>query len=338
MIPLCHGEELAASVAKNLDAYNVVWHLSRKDSTESMPCGGYDIGLNVWVENGDLLFYMSRSGTFEENNSMLKLGRVRIKLTPNPFAAGGTFRQELKLKEGCVEIQGTAGSASATVKLWVEVARPVVHVDVHSEQPVNLESWYETWRTEDHPLSVQERMTPQFEFYVRGLHNAEMASKVYWGHGGAMFTEQSSNYGLPIGQIYESHWSHRGLGPRPDADIGFLKNGFCCDLYDGVLEFCQMILESQSYAGQDISRYLQLINSCVAFQDEHFRYENKKRTGQELDANGHLVLFPSSGVETYKQARNPANVIAGLRVVLTSLLALPNTYGTAKDRANWGRV
>ena len=122
-----------------------------------MPCGGHDVGLNVWVENGDLLFYIGRSGTFDENNTMLKLGRVRIKLTPNPFAAGGTFHQELKLREGYVEIQGTSGATSATVKLWTEVDRPVVHVDVQSAQPTNVESWYETWRTQDHPLSAGER-------------------------------------------------------------------------------------------------------------------------------------------------------------------------------------
>ncbi|MDB5149262.1 MAG: hypothetical protein JWQ57_3282, partial [Mucilaginibacter sp.] len=48
-----------------------------------MPCGGGDIGLNVWVEKGELLFYIARSGTFDENNAMLKPGRVRIKLSPN---------------------------------------------------------------------------------------------------------------------------------------------------------------------------------------------------------------------------------------------------------------
>jgi hypothetical protein len=50
-----------------------------------MPCGGGDIGLNVWVEDGDLLYYISRSGAFDENNQFPKLGRVRLQLEPNPF-------------------------------------------------------------------------------------------------------------------------------------------------------------------------------------------------------------------------------------------------------------
>ena len=36
---------------------NVVWNTPSRNSSESMPCGGGDIGMNVWVENGDILFY-----------------------------------------------------------------------------------------------------------------------------------------------------------------------------------------------------------------------------------------------------------------------------------------
>ncbi|MDP4227500.1 MAG: DUF5703 domain-containing protein [Bacteroidota bacterium] len=38
-----------------------------------MPVGGGDMGCNVWVENGDVLLYVSRSGTFDENNMFPKL-------------------------------------------------------------------------------------------------------------------------------------------------------------------------------------------------------------------------------------------------------------------------
>ena len=77
-----------------LDAYNVVWTSPSKNSGESMPCAGGDIGLNVWVENGELLFYIGRTGCRDENGALLKPGRCRIRLTPNPFDSG-SFRQEL---------------------------------------------------------------------------------------------------------------------------------------------------------------------------------------------------------------------------------------------------
>lgn len=37
-----------------------------------MPCGGGDIGMNVWVENGDLLVYIDRSGNIDENDQQMK--------------------------------------------------------------------------------------------------------------------------------------------------------------------------------------------------------------------------------------------------------------------------
>jgi hypothetical protein len=89
-----------------LDPYNVVWTSPSRNSSESMPCGGHSIGLNVWVENGELLVYMQRSGSFDENNEYLKLGRVRVRFEPNFFADGASFRQELNLRRGRVEITG----------------------------------------------------------------------------------------------------------------------------------------------------------------------------------------------------------------------------------------
>ena len=78
--------------------YNVVWDAPSRNALESMPCGAGDIGMNVWVEDGDLLVYLSRSGTFDELNSFPKLGRLRISLSPNLFKDSNVFRQELKLK------------------------------------------------------------------------------------------------------------------------------------------------------------------------------------------------------------------------------------------------
>ena len=50
---------------------NVIWNTPSRNSSESMPCGGGDIGMNIWVEDGDVMFYVSRSGTFDENNCQL---------------------------------------------------------------------------------------------------------------------------------------------------------------------------------------------------------------------------------------------------------------------------
>jgi hypothetical protein len=114
-----------------------------------MPVSGGDIGLNAWVENDQILLYLGRAGYRDENGALLKAGRVRLSLSPNPFA-GATFRQELTLRDGSVEISGTRqGGESTRVKIWVEVHRPVVHVDVTASSPVSVEAAYESWRAED---------------------------------------------------------------------------------------------------------------------------------------------------------------------------------------------
>ena len=75
-----------------------------------MPCGGGDIGMNVWVEDDDVFFYLCRSGSFDENNTLLKQGRFRIRLTPNPFAGRSDFRQTLHLKDGYVSVTTPVGA------------------------------------------------------------------------------------------------------------------------------------------------------------------------------------------------------------------------------------
>lgn len=127
---------------------NVVWNTPSRNSSESMPCGGGDIGVNIWVEDGDILFYVSRSGTFDENNCQLKQGRFRLRLSPNPFKATRNFRQELKLKDGYVEVE----SGGTQIQFWVDVFHPVIHVEIANSQPLHTEVSYENWRYQERPI------------------------------------------------------------------------------------------------------------------------------------------------------------------------------------------
>ncbi|PJJ08533.1 hypothetical protein CLU83_1814 [Flavobacterium sp. 1] len=125
-----------------LENYNQIWNTQSNNSSESMPLGGGDIGLNVWVEKGDLYFYFSRSGTFDEHNTLLKLGRLKVTLTPNPFKDNEGFKQELVLKDGYISI----GQKDTKIKLWVDVFKPVIHLDLESKTPVKMTASYESWR------------------------------------------------------------------------------------------------------------------------------------------------------------------------------------------------
>jgi len=139
-----------------LDTYNITWNSQSRNSSESMPCGGGDIGLNVWMENGELLCYLSRSGSFDENNTFLKAGRIRIKLTPNPFEAGSKFTQTLHLEEGYIDISGQKGKQRTDIRVWVDVHHPIAHIEVNSNEALNATATYESWRTANRQLAKAE--------------------------------------------------------------------------------------------------------------------------------------------------------------------------------------
>lgn len=123
-----------------------VWDTPSIDSSASMPVGGGDIGLNVWAEdNGDILFYMGRSGAYDEHGTLLKQGRVRLHV-PGDKVSG--FSQRLKLDEGycTLDVNGSK------VTVWADVFRPVVHVEVESHKAVSPTVSYENWRYADRPF------------------------------------------------------------------------------------------------------------------------------------------------------------------------------------------
>ncbi|MEO9475729.1 MAG: DUF5703 domain-containing protein [Cyclobacteriaceae bacterium] len=549
-----------------LNDYHIVWETQSKNSSESMPVGGGDIGLNVWVENDEVLFYISKSGTFDENNGLLKLGRIRLNISPNPFE-NGSFRQELNLHDGNILISAKNKNNKADLKIWVDVFNPLIHIDLTSTTNSTLEASFESWRYEDRvskgrannansykwrgkeiitkkdiidfendgilfyhrnddktvfdltvadqqmnevkdqmynpiknltfggtmyganlkaeetyigqymetdfqgwkliskkpekkqsfsialhteqtskidqwkaglaqvksagnkPNKAQEisknwwheywersyifidrkeqdsvwqtgrnyqlfrymlgcnaygssptkfngglftydpsevntdysftpdfrnwgggthtaqnqrlvyfpmlrsgdfdLMIPQFEFYLRALKNAELRSQHYWGHDGACFTEQLENFGLPN---YAEYGSKRPVDFHP----GLQYNAWLEYQWDTVLEFCLMILETESYANKDISKYMPLIESSLTFFDEHYQYLARQRGRKSLDQNGDLVLYPGSSCETYKMAYNATSTVAALKVVLEKLLA--SNFLIEQNQEKWEQL
>ena len=141
--------ESAAADAMRLEDYHVVWDSPSADARGSMPLGNGDLALNAWVEpDGDLRFYIGKTDAWDDNNRLLKVGRVRVTLAPNPFAKGGTFRQELRLRGGEMVVTAGAPEAPVEVRLWADANRPVIHVAVESKQPIAATASFELWRTE----------------------------------------------------------------------------------------------------------------------------------------------------------------------------------------------
>ena len=108
-----------ANPADPLDACNVVWDSPSKDSGGSMPLGNGDIGLNAWVEeNGDLVFFISKTDSWTDSGRLVKLGQVRLRFTPSLVVQ--PFRQELQIRKGVIEIQSGTGDQQSIIRLWVD--------------------------------------------------------------------------------------------------------------------------------------------------------------------------------------------------------------------------
>ena len=500
-----------------------VWTTQSQNSSGSMPCGGHDVGMNVWVENGDILFYVSKGGMLDENNTLLKAGRFRLNIKGQPFS-GTDFEQRLCLDDGAIYIKGKGISIS----LWADVYQPKVFVEMNATHKADATLSYESWRYKDRPVTKAEcqqgsykwnipadcttfadsikaakssidfwhtnrsytvfdytvsresldaikdelynpiggktfggsitmpgfkftgtstgtyastdykawhysatgirqatvsidlytgetastalsakkskaqstkwwhqfwqrsfitaegegaamarnyelfrymlgcnaygeyptkfngslftfdpvyadpkcpftpdfrkwgggtmtaqnqrlvywpmlksgdtdMMKAQFDTYLRMLPNATRRTKFYWNHDGASFSEQIENSGLPNPTEYGKH--------KPGDDPGMDRNAWLEYQWDTALEFCSMIMQAHKYSGMDIAEYEPLIRQTLIFFDEHYQYIAKKLGVKPLNADGRLMLYPSSGCETYKMAYNPSSVIAALKTV-----------------------
>jgi hypothetical protein len=138
----------AKNVHPSISDYDVTWLTQSANSSESMPCGGGEQGMNIWCQDNDLLFYFSRSSAFDENNALLKLGRVRLHLPEAHFEQ--TFKQRLTLSDGRVRVYG---ANNTVVTFWADVFHPVIHIDITSDVPVHTVLSYDNWRISEYGLN-----------------------------------------------------------------------------------------------------------------------------------------------------------------------------------------
>ncbi|MBA7567731.1 hypothetical protein ES708_09448 [subsurface metagenome] len=184
---------------------------------------------------------------------------------------------------------------------------------------------------------------PQFELYRKGLPGAMARVKTHFGHEGAVYCEYTSVPGIPFGDGWgwEGGSSHRQRGeeipfgdPRADAlrgygdvvEKGVMANRAIAYHWESQVEHAYMILEFHRFTGADISMYMPFIKQSLIFFDKHYRMRQKMRNGKELNDNDKLVIFPSTSCESYRGAKNPSDLIAGLKACIEALLELDSKY------------
>ena len=136
-----------------LDNFNVVWNTPSENAQGSMPLGNGDVGINAWLEaHGDLVFYVSKTDAWNEDSRLCKIGRIRVKFDP-PLSPKDSFRQELKLRDGVIEITSKIKNQPATIRLWLDADQPVVRMESLASEPVSCSAQLELWRLHELPVS-----------------------------------------------------------------------------------------------------------------------------------------------------------------------------------------
>ena len=171
----------------SLNACNVIWDSPSKDSRGSMPLGNGDVGVNAWVEeNGDLLFFISKTDAWTDCGRLVKLGRVRVRLDP-PLAVTNGFRQELRLCDGSIVIESSIRDSQSSIRLWVDANRPVIHVEGESQHDMQARVSLHVWRTKDRDFQQDNSAAGVIRGGVPIIEKADLVlppkdNRIVWRH------------------------------------------------------------------------------------------------------------------------------------------------------------
>jgi hypothetical protein len=162
-------------------------------------------------------------------------------------------------------------------------------------------------------------MRPLFRMYRDQLPLRVAATKIYFGHDGAYYSETAHFWGNYADGNYGFN--------RGDLPHGTTQNQYIRRHWVGIIEIVGMMLDHYEATGDTAFRDDTLIPMAVEtfrFYDQHW----------ERDENGRIRYDPAQSLETYFQAVNPTPDIASMRYLIPRLLTLP----VADDiRAEWER-
>lgn len=245
---------MKAGEEKHMQKNHIIWKTQSRNSSESMPVGGGDIGGNVWVEDNQIFLYLQQSGWFDENNSLLKAGRLRMRIEPNPLEQD--FKQELLLEEGCVKIS----ALGFELLLWADIKKPVVHMEYKSTIPRDIQVDYETWRFENREVdNCSYELFQCKEMFFYPLENPVFyQDKITAEEKQLFFCHQNDSHALSI----TKEFNDQGLGKYCDSVYNPQENLICGGMLRGTNLF---------FAGTKEGMYQDTLFKAYSYQTRNRR-------------------------------------------------------------------
>ena len=183
--------------------------------------------------------------------------------------------------------------------------------------------WFQNTRLIYWPMVASgdyDQMAPLFTMYRNMLPLLKERARRYFGHDGVHFSETTEIWGLNRDVCFGKN--NPGFYPTST----YMKYNWDCGL-----ELSTMLLayyqhtQDQAFVGETL---LPIADQVVTFYEQHY----------QRDKDGKLHIYPSQALETWQNTENPTTVLAGMRVVLAGLLALPESLTTSDQRTRWTRV
>lgn len=168
--------------------------------------------------------------------------------------------------------------------------------------------WFQNTRLQYWPLfkcGDIDYIMPFFEMYINALKYAKERTRSLYKHDGAIYVETMHFWGgSRIGD------SENGKG---------LVNNYIKNYFTGSLELIEMMLEYYRYTHDSTfarEKILPVADEILLFFFNHFPIRN-----------GKLFLEKSAALETWWEADNPADQIAGLKSVLPKIIYVAKREG-----------
>jgi hypothetical protein len=159
-------------------------------------------------------------------------------------------------------------------------------------------------------------LAPSIAFYRDRAKLAAARARLH-GAEGVVYPEPMDVWGLCC------------VHPRPDGLCGAEHLTYHFSM---MLEHAWMALQAHDALGISIDDDLDWIIGTVLFYDSFYRKHERSRNGNELDANGKLVLYPANALEYAVGATDPIEVVAGLTRVVEALLRQPRLSDALRVR------
>jgi len=148
-------------------------------------------------------------------------------------------------------------------------------------------------------------LKPFFELYEKSYEIVKAKTNEYYGFEGLLYPETMTLWG-----------THRNVDygfNREDIKKGDIKNKYLKHYHSGMLELITIMIEYYKYTNDEQFKNNLLLKHAKGVLDFFFNSYKQK------DDNGKIVIYPSQALENWQDAKNPTDVVAGLKHVLSEL-------------------